>query len=159
MRDILGEGVPKRLKLCRLSGALDRRGRLGRARRMAVAPARATGTQRGHRARRSRQRLPPGDGPGACPCLRVVGDSLKPPAQLDGGRQLALLIEDSADRVGVGLGDNEHPDSMAARTAAGKQARCALASCGMRPAKRGGGQTDLRPLPRCNCSTHTYCHK
>src|SRR5208282_3831831 len=104
MREIPGEGVPKGLKLCGLSGALGRRGRLGRTRRMAVAPARTAGTQRGHRARRSWwRRLPPGDGPGACPCLRVVGDSLKPPAQLDGGRQLALLIEDSADRVGVGL--------------------------------------------------------
>jgi len=115
-----GEGGLKGLKLCRLSGALDRRGRLGRTRRRTVVPARAAGTQPGHRARRSRLRRPPGDGPGACPCLRVVGDPLKPPAQLDGGRQLALLIEDSADRVGVGLGDNEHQRSMGRERPAGK---------------------------------------
>src|SRR5208283_6114920 len=115
-----GRGPQKGLKLCRLSGALDRRGRLGQTRRMALAPARAAATPRGHRVRRSWRRLPPGDGPGACPRLGVVGDPLKPPAQLDGGRQLALLIEDSADRIGVGLGDNEHPNSMGARATAGK---------------------------------------
>ena len=34
-----------------------------------------------------RQRLPAGDGPGALPRLRVVGDAGKPPAQLDRGRE------------------------------------------------------------------------
>ena len=52
------------------------------------------------------------------PALRVVGDSWKPSAQLDSSRQLTVLVEDRADRGNIGLGDNEHPNSMAARIAA-----------------------------------------
>jgi hypothetical protein len=74
-------------------------------------------TQPRHRTRSDWQRRPPGDAPGACPRLRVVGDPREPPAQLDSSRQLSLLVEDSADRGSIGLGDNEHPNSMAARTA------------------------------------------
>ena len=78
-------------------------------------------TQRRHWARRVLQRFPSGDGPGACPRLRVVGDPWEPAAQLDGGGQLALLIENSADRGGIGLGDGEHPVRMGPRTAADKR--------------------------------------
>jgi hypothetical protein len=77
------------------------------------------GTQPRHRARLDYQRSPPGDAPSVCPRLRVVGDPREPPAQLDSSRQLSLLVEDGADRGSIGLGDNEHPNSIAARTAAG----------------------------------------
>jgi hypothetical protein len=77
------------------------------------------GTQPRHRTRLDWQRRPPGDAPSVCPCLRVVGDPREPPAQLDSSRELSLQIEDRADRGSIGLGDNEHPNSMAARTAAG----------------------------------------
>jgi hypothetical protein len=59
----------------------------------------------------------------ALPRLRVVGDPREPPTQLDSGRQLSLLIDGRADRSGIGLGDNEHLGSMAARAAAGKTRR------------------------------------
>jgi hypothetical protein len=75
------------------------------------------------RARRRGQRLPAGYGPRALPRLHVVGDGGEQPAQLDGGRQFASLIEDGADRRGLCLADHEHPGSMGARTAAGKQDR------------------------------------
>ena len=74
-----------------------------------------------HRPRRVRHRRPPGDGPGASPRLGIVGDPREPPAQLDGGRQLALLIEDSADRSNIGFGDDEHSKSMGTRAAASKR--------------------------------------
>jgi hypothetical protein len=64
------------------------------------------GTQPRHRARLDGQRRPPGDAPGARSRFRVVGDPWELPAQLDSGRQLSLLIEDGADRVGIGLGDD-----------------------------------------------------
>ena len=67
------------------------------------------------------QRRPSGNVPGARPRLRVVGYPWEPPAQLDSGRQLSLLIEDGADRGGIGLGDDEHPKNMAVRTTAGKR--------------------------------------
>ena len=50
--------------------------------------------------------------------LSVISD---PSAQLNSGRQLSLLIEDGADRVGIGLGDDKHSQSMVVRTAAGKR--------------------------------------
>jgi hypothetical protein len=52
---------------------------------------------------------------------RAFALSREQPTQLDGGRQLALLIEDGADRGGIGLGDDEHPKSMAMHTTAGKR--------------------------------------
>ena len=42
--------------------------------------------------------------------------------------QNILLVEDSEDRGSIGLGDNEHPNSMGARTAVGN-ARCYTALC------------------------------
>jgi hypothetical protein len=83
---------------------------------------------------------PPGDTPSVCPCLRVVGDPREPPAQPDSSRQLFLLIEGSVDRGSIGLSDNEHPNSMAARMVAGKL-DVTLPSYGMRPAKRAGRPT------------------
>jgi hypothetical protein len=56
-----------------------------------------------------------------CPRFRVVSDPRKSPTQLDGGRQLSLLIEDGADRGGIGLGDDEHSKDMAVPTTAGKR--------------------------------------
>jgi hypothetical protein len=79
------------------------------------------GPQPGHRAWLRRWRLPSGDCPDVCPRLRVVGDPRKSPTQLDGGRQLALLVEDGADCIGIGLGDEEHSKRMAARRTAGKR--------------------------------------
>ena len=64
---------------------------------------------------RQRQRLPAGDGPGALPRLRVVGDAGEPPAQLDRSRELAALLVDGADRSGIRLGDDEHRWSMGRR--------------------------------------------
>ena len=80
-----------------------------------------TGPQPGHRAWLRRWRLPSGDCPDVCPRLRVVGDPRKSPTQLDGDRQLALLVEDGADCIGIGLGDEEHSKRMAARRTAGKR--------------------------------------
>jgi hypothetical protein len=80
-------------------------------------------TQPRHRAGLDWQRRPPGDAPSVCPRLRVVGDPREPPAQLDSSRGLSLLVQDSTDRGSIGLGDNEHRNIMAARTAAGN-ARC-----------------------------------
>jgi hypothetical protein len=56
------------------------------------------------------------------PRLRVVGDPWKSPAQPDGSRQLTLLVEDDADCLGIGPGDEEHPKSRVARRTAGKRA-------------------------------------
>jgi hypothetical protein len=88
---------------------------------MELTLARSARTQPDHRARWRRQRLPSNDGPDVRPRLRVVGDPWKSPAQLDSSRQLALLIEDCADCIGIGLGDDEHPKSMVARRTAGKR--------------------------------------
>ena len=70
------------------------------------------GSQPRHWARPDWQRRPPGDAPCEHPRLRVVDYSRKPPAQLDSGRQFSFLTEDGADRGGIDLGDNEHPQSM-----------------------------------------------
>jgi hypothetical protein len=51
----------------------------------------------------------------------VVGDPRKSPAQLDSSQQLTLLAEDGADRVGVGLGDKEHPQSVVTRRSPDKR--------------------------------------
>jgi hypothetical protein len=47
----------------------------------------------------------------------LSGDARKQPAQLDGGRQLAALLVDGADRSGLGYG--EHRWSMGRRDVAG----------------------------------------
>jgi hypothetical protein len=60
----------------------------------------------------------------------------EPPAQLDSGRRLSLLIEDGADRVGIGLGDDKHSQSMVVRTAAGKRASSVCAEARSRPLGR-----------------------
>ena len=99
-----------------LPSGLGRQG-FGRVRRSA---ARAAGTQLDHRARWRRQRLPSGDSSDVRSCLGVVGDPRKSPAQLDSSRQLALLAEDGADCIGIGLGDEEHPKSMVTCRTAGK---------------------------------------
>jgi hypothetical protein len=57
----------------------------------------------------ARQRLPSGNSSDVRPRLRVGGDPRKSPAQLDSSRQLAFLVEDGADCVGIGLGHEEHP--------------------------------------------------
>ena len=88
---------------------------------MELAPAPTARTQPEHRARWRRQRLPSSDGPDVRPRLRVVGDARKSTAQLDSSRQLALLAEDGADRVGIRLGDEEHPKSMGTRRSADKR--------------------------------------
>ena len=77
------------------------------------------GTQLDDRARWGCRRFPSGDGPGACACLRVVSNPRKPPPQLNGGRELAFLIEDIADRCGIGFGDYEHRKGMAMRATTG----------------------------------------
>ena len=48
----------------------------------------------------------------------------EPPAQLDGGRELAALLVDSADRSGIRLGDDEHRWSMGRRVAGGNRPSC-----------------------------------
>jgi len=50
----------------------------------------------------------PGDRPGALSRSGDVADAGKPPAQFDGGRKLAMLIEDGTDRGRSFLGDDEH---------------------------------------------------
>jgi hypothetical protein len=74
-----------------------------------------------HRAGLDWRRRPPGDAPSAFPRLGVVGNPRKPSAQLDSSRQLSFLSEDSANCGSIGLGDNEHLDSMVARTTVGKR--------------------------------------
>jgi hypothetical protein len=68
-----------------------------------------------------RQRLPPGDGPGALSRLRVIGDVGEQPAQLNGGRQFALLLIGGADRGGGFLGNDKHGGQHGA-TGGGRQA-------------------------------------
>src|SRR6202021_824571 len=82
------------------------------------------GAEPRHRARPRRRRRPPGDGPGACPGLRVVDDPRKPPPQLNSSRQLPFLIEDGADHGSTGLGDEEHLKDMVTRPTAGKRGTC-----------------------------------
>jgi hypothetical protein len=67
-----------------------------------------------------RQRLPARYGARALPRLHVVRDAGKQPAQLDRGRQLALLLECSADCSGFRFGHDEHAGSMVTRAVTGK---------------------------------------
>jgi hypothetical protein len=46
------------------------------------------------------------------PARAQVGDAWKQLAQLDGGREFASLLVDSADRRSLSFGDNEHRQSM-----------------------------------------------
>ena len=46
------------------------------------------------------------------PRLRIVSDARESATHLDRGRQLALLIKDSADRGSIGFGDEEHGGKM-----------------------------------------------
>lgn len=69
-------------------------------------------------------RLPPSnDAPDTGSRLRIVGDPPEPPAQLKRSRQLALLLEDGADRGGISLSDDEHPTNMVMYGKAGKRDR------------------------------------
>ena len=69
-----------------------------------------------------------GDGSGFHPamvrtCARAFA-SVIPGNRLrssDSSRQLTLLAEDGADRVGIGLGDEEHPKSMVTRRSSDKR--------------------------------------
>jgi hypothetical protein len=90
------------------------------ARRLVELRARRRRTQPNHLRWYRRQWLPPGDRPDMLPGFGVVSDATKPPAQLDGGRQLTLLFIDSADRGGVGFGYEEHRKSMVVWRAGGK---------------------------------------
>jgi hypothetical protein len=69
---------------------------------------------------KSLTRLPAGDGPGKSPRLIAIGDARENSAQLNGDRQLAALVEGSADRDRISVGDDKHPGSMRARMVAGK---------------------------------------
>src|SRR4051794_33652940 len=64
--------------------------------------------QRYHRGYRNRRWRPSGDGPGALPRFLVVGDAGEPATQFDRSRKFTILLIDSADRGGIGFGDNEH---------------------------------------------------
>ena len=78
--------------------------------------------------RSRRQRHPSGYDACALPRLHVVGDGGEQPAQLDGGRQLAPLIEHGADRGGFRFGDDDHPMSMVVWAVTGKQYRRQMCS-------------------------------
>ena len=67
-----------------------------------------------------RQRLPARYDARTLPRLHVVRDAGKQPAQLDRGRQLALLLECSADCGGFRFGHDEHGGSMVTRGVTGK---------------------------------------
>jgi hypothetical protein len=70
---------------------------------------------------RQRQRLPAGNGPGTVAGLIVVPNAWEQPAQLEGGREFASLIEGGADRGDLCIGDDEHRSSMAASNYRGKR--------------------------------------
>lgn len=55
-----------------------------------------------------RERLPPGDNARAGPSVGIVGDAWEETTDLDGRRQLALLLVGGADRGGFGFTDTEH---------------------------------------------------
>lgn len=79
------------------------------------------GPQRYHAERQVGRRRPSGDSLGTQPGLEVVTDTWKPAAQLDGGRQLALLLVNSADRVGFGFCDHEHAGEVRLNAVASKR--------------------------------------
>jgi hypothetical protein len=66
------------------------------------------------------QRLPARYDAHTLPRLDVVRDAGKQPAQLNRGRQLALLLECSADCSGFRFGHDEHAGSMVTRGVIGK---------------------------------------
>jgi hypothetical protein len=135
-----GKAVARRRRLGRKDGN-GNRGRLAAHAGAGLAPKRPTvtatqptpcpqlplaGTQPRHGAHW--QRRPPSDGPGALRRLPVVGNAREQAPQLDGGRQLAVLIEDGADRGGIGFGDDEHGGRMGG------------AHCGRQAGVIGGGR-------------------
>ena len=67
-----------------------------------------------------RQRLPARYDARTLPRLHVVRNAGKQPAQLNRGRQLALLLECSADCSGFRFGHDEHAGSMVTRGVIGK---------------------------------------
>jgi len=58
--------------------------------------------------------------------MGIVGDAREPASQLDHGRELAVLVENGADRGGIFLGDDEHLPGM------GRPRRCQQALHGSR---------------------------
>ncbi len=60
------------------------------------------------RRRRCRQWCPSGNGHGTSPGMVVVRDAGEQPAQFNGRRQLAPLIEGSADKLGFRFADTKH---------------------------------------------------
>jgi hypothetical protein len=105
-----------------------------------------------HRAHLLRQRCPPGDGPSARSRLRIVANPGKPPTQLDHSRQLALLVEDGADRSSISLVDDKHPRTMAMQIPVGKRGVLALwwraSPDGSRASSGAAGAGDVRWCPR-----------
>lgn len=85
-----------------------RRWETARARKL-TAPIRA---QLGHRIGHDGQGLPFRNR--SCPFPRdgIVGNQRETPAQFDGGRQFAGLVESGTDCGSIGFGDNEHWGSM-----------------------------------------------
>ncbi len=61
---------------------------------------------------RRRRRPPSRDDPHALPPPGVVGDQREVPPQLENSRQLALLVEHTADGLGSGFIDAEHGPTM-----------------------------------------------
>jgi hypothetical protein len=88
------------------------------------------------------QRLPARYDARALPRLHVVRDAGKQPAQLDRGRQLALLLECGTDRGGVCFGNNEHLGSMVKRARTGKRR---VRRSAFRPAHSSSSSGSLAP--------------
>ena len=106
------------------------------------------------RVSRNGQGLPACDGPGALSCVRVIEHTRKQPAQLDCGRELAVLLEDDADRGGICLSANEHTNRMEkaglrAASTCRDGPHCVVAA-GCAPARRSAaGLPQQRRHPRC----------
>jgi hypothetical protein len=101
------------------------------------------GMQSRYRTWNLRQRRPPGDGTGLFSGLLIVGDPGVPSPQLDGGGELAFLLEHGADRGSICFGDDIHPPNMETQARAGKRGSIQPSRCGppflRRPAMRSPG--------------------
>jgi hypothetical protein len=64
--------------------------------------------------------LPLNNRPHVLSGTRIVRDAWKPPAQLNGGSELAIRVERGADSVSISFGDEEHRQTMVAIRKAGK---------------------------------------